>query len=176
MKIKYFIALSIFGANIAYSNILNIDSIESDFRQVITNEQNAKISYTGKMYATKSGNKALWEYINPVSKKIYYQGNGKLVIIEPTLQQAIYAKLNKVPNILKLLQNAKKTPSGLLVTNFNGIKYFIKAKNNRLEKVSYTDEMQNQVNIIFSNEKINKNINSSVFRYTIPANYDILEQ
>jgi len=176
MKIKYFIMSSIFSLNISYANILNIDSIKSDFRQIITNNQNAKISYSGKMYATKSQNKALWRYISPVSKDIYYLGSGKLIIIEPSLEQAIYAKLNKVPNILKLLQNAKKTPSGLLVTNFNGIKYFIKANNNKIEKVSYTDEMQNRVNIIFSNEEINKNINSSIFKYKIPSNYDILEQ
>ena len=108
MKIKYFIIASIFGLNISYANILNIDSIESDFKQIITNTQNAKISYSGKMYATKRQNKALWRYISPVSKDIYYLGHGNLVIIEPSLQQAIYAKLNKIPNILKLLKDAKK--------------------------------------------------------------------
>jgi outer membrane lipoprotein carrier protein len=176
MKIKYFIATVAVSVSTLSANILNISSIESNFMQVITNSQNAKVTYRGRLYATQKSNKALWEYTKPVSKKIYYEGGGKLVIIEPELEQAVYAKLNKVPNILKLLEDARKTPSGLLVTNFNGIKYFIKTEGNKIKKVSYTDEMQNRVNIIFSNEKINGYIDNRKFVYQIPANYDILEQ
>ncbi len=176
MKIKLFTLLAISISTVANANALNINSIESNFRQVITNEENAKVSYSGKLYAKKDTNKALWEYQTPVVKKIYYTGDGKLVIIEPELEQVIYAKLHKIPNILKLLKDAKKSKDGRLTTRFNGIDYTIKTDGDLLSSVSYIDEMQNRVTITFSNEKININIPNSKFSYTIPSGYDILEQ
>ncbi len=157
------------------ANTLNIQTLESNFKQSITNDQNAKIVYTGKMYATQAKNKALWEYNSPIVKKIYYKG-GKLVIIEPELEQVIYAKLDKVPNVLKLIKSAKKVADDTLQTRFNGITYNILIEGNKIINITYIDEMQNSVAIEFSNEKINRFLNESIFSYTIPADYDILEQ
>jgi outer membrane lipoprotein carrier protein len=176
MKIKLFVFSSIFITNIASANTLNIDTIESNFNQSVTNEQNAKVVYSGKMYASKSKNQALWEYNSPISKKIYYKGDGKVVIIEPELEQVVYAKLDKIPNVLKLLKSAKKTDDGRLKTKFNGINYYITANQNKIDKITYTDEMQNRVIIQFSDEKVNTYINESRFAYSVPAGYDILEQ
>ena len=176
MKVKLFVFSSIFITNIAQANALNIQTIESNFNQSITNEQNAKVVYSGKMYASQTKNQALWEYNSPISKKIYYKGSGKVVIIEPELEQVVYAKLDKIPNVLKLLESAKKTDDGRLKTKFNGINYYITANANKIAKITYTDEMQNRVVIEFSNEKVNSFIDKSRFAYSVPAGYDILEQ
>ncbi|RUM67171.1 MAG: outer membrane lipoprotein chaperone LolA [Sulfurospirillum sp.] len=176
MKIKLFLAISIISTLNLSAKLLNIETIESDFTQIVTNDQNAKVSYKGKLYASKKNNKALWEYISPVKKEIYYKGDGKIVIIEPELEQAVFAKLHKVPNILRLLQSAKKDGKDKLLTKFNGITYHIKTNDGKISSINYTDEMKNRVNIIFSNEKINEKINKSIFAYSIPNSYDIIEQ
>ena len=173
MKLSVLSAL--FLSSTISANNLNIQTLESNFKQSITNDQNAVITYSGKMYATQNHNQALWEYNAPIVKKIYYKG-GKLVIIEPELEQVIYAKLDKVPNILKLLKSAKKISDNRLQTKFNGLTYHITTQGNTIQKISYIDEMQNSVVIQFSNEKVNKTIDKSRFTYTIPADYDILEQ
>ncbi len=175
MNLKLSLLSGLFISSTMLANTLNIHTLESNFRQSITNDQNTKIVYTGKMYASQKKNQALWEYNTPIVKKIYYKG-GKLVIIEPELEQVIYAKLNKVPNILQLLHNAKKSADGRLKTRFNGITYFIKVSGNKIEKISYVDEMQNKVVIVFSNERVNHHIDNSRFAYVIPEDYDILEQ
>ena len=175
MKIKLFVLSSLFLSSTISANSLNIQTLESNFRQSITNDQNAKIVYTGKMYATQTKNQALWEYNSPIIKQIYYK-SGKLVIIEPELEQVIFAKLNKIPNVLKLLESAKKISENSLQTKFNGLTYNITTAGNSIDKISYTDEMENKVVISFTNKVVNQVIDSSRFAYTIPADYDILEQ
>ena len=175
MNNKLLTLSALFLTSTISANSLNIQTLESDFKQSITNDQNAKVTYSGKMYAKQAKNQALWEYNTPIIKQIYYQG-GKLVIIEPELEQVIYAKLNKVPNILKLLQSAKKVSADTLETKFNGLTYRIKTDKNTIEKISYTDEMENKVVISFTNEIVNHPIANSRFSYTIPDGYDILEQ
>jgi len=175
MNIKLFVLSSLFLSSTISANSLNIQTLESNFKQSITNDQNAKIIYTGKMYATQVKNQALWEYNTPIVKKIYYK-DGKLVIVEPELEQVIYAKLNKVPNILKLLKSAKKISDNSLQTKFNAITYNITTDGNKIENISYTDEMQNKVVISFTNEKVNSYINDTKFAYIIPADYDVLQQ
>ncbi len=175
MNIKLFVLSTLFVSSTISANNLNIRSLESNFRQSITNDQNAKVVYTGKMYATQAKNQALWEYNTPVVKRIYYKG-GKLVIIEPELEQVIYAKLDKVPNVLKLIKSAKKVADDTLQTHFNGITYNIMIEGNKIINITYIDEMQNAVVIEFNQERVNFPISDSTFAYTIPADYDILEQ
>jgi outer membrane lipoprotein carrier protein len=176
MNFKNLVLGSFLLSSTISANNLHITSLETDFTQTIVNDQNSKITYRGKMYATSAKNQALWEYNSPIEKKIYYKGGKELVIIEPELEQVIYAKLDKVPNILKLLQSAKKISENRLQTRFNGLTYTIETHGNKIEKISYVDEMQNSVIISFVNEKVNGTINSNKFTYTIPADYDILEQ
>jgi len=175
MHIKQFLFSSLFLSSTILANNLNIQTLESNFKQSITNDQNAKIVYTGKMYATQAKNQALWEYSTPIVKKIYYKG-GKLLIVEPELEQVIYAKLDKIPNILKLLKSAKKISKNSFQTKFNAITYTITTDGNTIENIRYIDEMQNSVVISFTQERVNRPIDSSRFSYTIPEDYDILEQ
>jgi outer membrane lipoprotein carrier protein len=176
MKIKLFLTSIVLISNIGYSKQLNITSIESEFRQSIVNDKKSKIVYKGKMYARSDQNVALWEYRSPINKKIYYQGDGKLVIIEPELEQAVLAKMDKVPNILQLLSQAKEIKPNVLKTRFNGIVYYIYLEGNRVKRISYKDNMDNRVTIDFINQKLNKNIALSRFNAVIPQGYDILEQ
>ena len=164
----------LYSASLMAKNI-HIESIQSHFTQSITNDQNAVITYKGNMYASQKENKALWEYHAPIIKQIYYQDK-KLVIIEPELEQVIFAKLDKIPNILALLKEAKKVGKETYETSFAGLTYTIMMKGEKIEKIQYKDELQNRVVIAFKEEKINQKIDSQIFEYTIPKGYDILEQ
>lgn len=172
---KILSSIVLLSATLLNANIANLNSLESDFKQSIINDQNSKIVYSGKMYATKKDNKALWIYKTPVEKKIYYNV-GQIVIIEPELEQAIFAKLSKVPNIMQLLSDAKKVSSDKLITTFNKIKYTIIIDDKKIQTISYVDEMQNKVSIEFNSQFINKTIPKDMFSYNIPESFDILEQ
>jgi len=56
------------------------------------------------------------------------------------------------------------------------LEVFVYSINNQLLDTYHFSERKNRVNIIFSNEKINKTINKNIFAYSIPENYDIIEQ
>ncbi len=176
MKMKLFLTTAILVANFAYAKAFYIKSIQSNFKQTIINEKNSKIVYQGKMSALADKNLALWEYTSPIHKKIYYEGDGKVVIFEPELEQVIFAKLGKVPNVLKLISSAKEIAPNRLKTKFNGITYYINLNGDKISSISYTDEMKNRVTIEFLNERVNTNINKNIFAYIIPKGYDILEQ
>ncbi len=175
MKKKVFLFLLLLSETIRADVTANLQSFASDFTQTIVNEQNARITYKGKLFAQKTNNQAVWIYTSPVNKKIYYT-NGKVVILEPELEQAIFAKLDKVPNILTLLKQAKKIGKEKYVTTFNKIRYTITFTGKEPSKITYTDELHNRVQILFSHQKINTKIPQNRFRYTIPEDYDILQQ
>lgn len=172
---KFLLSALLASTTLLSANITQLNSLESNFKQSIINDQNSRITYNGKMYATKHNNQALWIYTTPIEKKIYYK-DGSIVIIEPELEQVIFAKLSKVPNVLSLLSGAKKVSANKLVTNFNNIKYTITTSEDKIKSISYTDEIQNRVIIEFEAQKTNEYIDESKFTYSIPADFDILEQ
>ena len=172
---KIIFSVFILITNLISTELSNLKTISANFTQVITNESQNTIKYKGKMYAKKQENLALWIYTSPVEKKIYYR-DGDIVIIEPDLEQATFARLNKVPNIITILKNAKKVSKNTLIANFNKTKYTIILEKNIVKRISYKDEMQNNVSIRFTNVKTNKPISDDLFIYEIPAGFDILRQ
>ena len=172
---KILLSVALISTTLLSANIRQLNSLESNFKQSIVNDQNSRITYNGKMYATKQNNQALWVYTSPIEKKIYYK-DGAIVIIEPELEQVIFAKLSKVPNVLSLLNSAKQISENRFKTTFNNVKYTIKTNGNSIKSISYTDEIQNRVTIEFNSQKVNGHIDGSKFSYSIPEDYDILEQ
>ena len=172
---KKLLMMILVTSSLISADLANIKTIKTSFVQKIKNTANSVIIYKGEMFAKKENNLALWIYDKPVHKEIYYR-DGDIVIIEPELEQATFAKLDKVPNIITLLKKAKKVSQNTLVTTFKDTKYTIKTDHEKIKEISYKDEMQNKVSISFINPKINTNINDSRFIYQIPAGYDILKQ
>lgn len=175
MKKQIFLFLLTASISLSAAAIEDIHTFTANFRQTIHNDQQAKIIYRGKLFAQKEHNQALWIYTDPINKRIYYSG-GKVVIIEPELEQAIFAKLDKVPNILTLLKKAKKKAPHTYVTTFNNTQYTILFKEGKLDRIRYKDAMHNQIEIAFDHQKTNLPIDGKKFLYQIPADYDILEQ
>jgi len=175
LKKQRFLFLTILNSTLLSANTNDLNTFESDFTQNIINDQNTQITYHGKLYAKTQNNQALWIYTSPINKKIYYT-KGSVVIIEPELEQVIFAKLDKVPNILSLLKSAKKVSHNKLVTIYDNTEYKITVDGETIKQVDYKDMLQNRVTIMFTHQKNNQTIHNEKFLYHIPEDYDILEQ
>ncbi len=164
--------LFLFSFSILLFANFNINSIESDFKQSITNEQNQTIVYYGKFYA-RDDNNALWIYKKPIKKLLYFL-QGRVVIIEPDLEQVIFSKLENIPKILNILKKAKQK-DGKITAMCCDNTYNIKIIGNNIKTVKYIDKVGNKVTIKFYNENTNLILDDKIFEYKIPEGYDILK-
>jgi len=171
---KILISLSLAFLTLFANEIHNIQTYKADFKQIITNQSNKDIVYNGKIFI-KSPFSILWIYDEPIVKYVYINDN-KVAIIEPDLEQAIITKLSQEINIFKLLTESKKISDELYKNTVNNIEYSMIIKNNQLKQITYKDEIDNNVNINFSNIKQNINIDNNKFKYEIPYDYDIIRK
>jgi outer membrane lipoprotein carrier protein len=161
-------------ATLLFAKMGDFKTIQSDFIQKVTNDQNKTIVYEGKFYATKD-KKALWIYEKPVAKKIYFS-QSKVLILEPELEQAIITTLENTPNIAQLLKEAKEVSPNHYTTRFMDTIYTITASGDTIEKISYNDKLENHVEILFSNQSTNLFLDDELFRAEIPQGYDIVRE
>jgi len=164
----------LFTCNLLLAGIFDFDTISSDFKQTITNEENSQIVYEGSFYATTKS-KALWIYKKPVEKKIYFNQN-KVIIIEPELEQAIITNLENIPNITELLKKSNKKENGTYETVYDSKTYVIHTKNEEIRQITYSDKLGNSVKIELLNQTTNTILDDSLFKATIPFNYDVIAQ
>jgi outer membrane lipoprotein carrier protein len=157
-----------------FAGVFDFETISSEFKQTITNEENSKIIYKGNFYATNKA-KALWVYTSPIDKKIYFSQK-KVTIIEPELEQAIITNLQNTPNLTDILKSAKKTKENKYETIYDGVKYIIVVKNKNIDTISYMDKLENNVKIELFNQSTNTFLDNSLFIPNIPNNFDIITQ
>ena len=160
--------------SVLIAGAFDFDTISSDFKQTITNEENSKITYKGSFYATTKA-KALWVYKTPVEKKIYFSQN-QVVIVEPELEQAIITNLHNTPNLTEILKSSTKVDNTIYETTYDDIKYVIHVKNEIIDTISYSDKLENSVKIELFNQEINTFLDDSLFRATIPKDFDVITQ
>lgn len=168
--------LSVLLLSLAYLNasINVIDSFEGTFIQTITDEKEKTITYKGSVLATKP-QRAIWSYTSPISKDVYVDQNS-LTIIEPEIEQVIIKQITSDLNIFELIKKAKKISEGLYEASYMDKKYLIVFKNDLLESISYKDEFDNSVKIVFEDQKQNGKIDPTLFTPKIPANFDIIRE
>ncbi len=154
------------------AGLQNIHSFEADFTQSITNDKNSTLTYRGHVQASKP-QLALWHYISPVEKSIYIS-NGKATVVEPDLEQAYIQDINRNFDFFHLIKNAKKVGKNSFVAKFQDTKYILKIIDNKLISISYKDELENSVVIIFTKQRENKIYKRSEFTPIIPIDYDIV--
>jgi outer membrane lipoprotein carrier protein len=155
------------------ADLSTINSFEADFTQTINNENTKELRYKGHMIATKP-QYALWSYLSPVKKDIYISMY-KLTTIEPDMEQVIIQNISSEFNLFTMLKDAKKIKKDTYTTQINNVKYTIKTKNDTIiTSISYTDELDYKINIIFTNQELNKKIDVKLFHPQIPSGYDII--
>lgn len=157
----------------SYANISNISYFEANFTQKILDDNNKTIVYKGHVVAAKP-QFAFWRYQTPINKKVYISPS-EITVIEPDLEQAIIKHISEHFNFFALIKNAKKVDEKSYITHFNNRKYMIKLNNKEeITSISYVDEFDNHVKIVFEDQIENKKYKKEVFMPVIPRDYDII--
>lgn len=157
----------------ASSNLEDIKTFKANFIQKITNNSGKVIDYKGQVFIKNTG-KVLWKYETPIEKNVYLI-NDLAIIDEPELEQAIYTKLEKTIDIIKLIQNAKKIDENRYEAELYEVKYNIFIKDSKITSLSYNDDLGNKTVINFENIEQNSNIDERIFVFFPPKHYDIIE-
>jgi len=157
---------------LAISSVLEMSSFEADFNQIITDDKGKELSYSGHIVASKP-QYALWSYKEPVKKSVYITSR-YVTVVEPEIEQAIIRQIASDFDFFNMIQKAKKKRDNLYIATLNESKYTIKLENSMVKSISYLDEFENKVNIIFSNQSKNKIYSQDIFRAKIPVEYDII--
>jgi outer membrane lipoprotein carrier protein len=156
----------------SFASFQNINSFEADFKQNIVDDKNKTISYFGHIKAEKP-QYALWNYTKPIQKSVYIFSN-QAVIIEPDLEQAIIKHIKHNLDFFKLIKNAKQLSRNRYLAHYNNTDFYITIKKDLINSISYKDEFENNVTILFSNQVENKKINKMDFKPMIPDDYDVI--
>jgi outer membrane lipoprotein carrier protein len=152
----------------------NLNTFSAHFVQTVENEKKSVIKYTGEIKA-KRPNMAMWNYIAPVKKEIYIKDED-LVVIEPEIEQAILKKVGNTIAFFEMLKNAKKVDNETYKAKYEKLNITIHLKNNKIDSITYLDELENHVVIQFTNQMENQKIEDKVFKAKIPADYDVIYQ
>ena len=161
---------SLFGA-IKFDEL---KSFRANFVQKITNESNKTIEYKGKVFIKNNG-KVLWKYETPIIKNVYVLDN-IAIIDEPELEQAIYTTLENSIDMIKLLKNANKIEENKYQTSLYNVNYIINIKNDKINSLSYVDELENKIVISFLDAEQNIEIDDGLFKFIAPDFYDIIKK
>ena len=166
------IFLSMLFFTMSFASLSDINSFKADFTQNIVDEKNKVLSYRGHILASKPQN-ALWVYSQPVNKYVYINPR-TVTIIEPEIEQVIIKRIESNFNFFNMIQNAQKIDKNLYRAHYKESIFTIGTENNLLKSISYKDEFENSVEIIFSNQEQNIQIDKKLFVPFVPVEYDII--
>ncbi len=169
---KYIVTL-IISFTLSFASLDEINSFEASFTQSVTDSNNKVLSYSGSIMAKKPQN-VVWDYAKPIKKNVYINTQS-VTIIEPEIEQVIIKQIESSFNFFNMIQNAKLVKEDTFIAKYKESIFTITTKNNYIKSISYIDEFENKVMIVFDNQKQNEHINSNVFIPKIPSDFDIIE-
>jgi len=155
-----------------FASFNNINSFEADFAQSITDDKNKVLTYSGHIVASKPQN-AMWSYTKPVKKDIYIN-RFNVTIVEPEIEQVIIRKIESNFDFFNMISNAKKIEENRYIANYKESQFMITTQNSLIKSISYIDEFDNRVKIVFENQKQNENIDIKLFSPKIPRDFDVI--
>jgi outer membrane lipoprotein carrier protein len=150
---------------------MDLKTINGNFTQTLTSPDEDIITYEGSIFLNLNG-KALWRYSSPTPKEVYVNGKS-VVVVEPLLEQAIVAKIDSTFDINSLLK--EQIENGKKVVVYDGISYEVTFNDFKPKTISYVDQMENRVKILFENVELNGDFDASVFTPNIPKEFDIIK-
>jgi outer membrane lipoprotein carrier protein len=168
---KHFFILLIVST-ISLASLDNIDSFQADFTQTVTDDKNKSLVYSGHILASKP-QYALWDYKKPIQKFIYIN-ESRITVIEPEIEQVIIRNIESNFDFFYMIKNSKKITKDRYEAVYKEARFIITTKNNLLKSISYVDEFENNVKIVFENQKQNEKLNLEVFSPVYPVEYDII--
>lgn len=166
------IFLTILLITCTYASVDNISSFEADFAQSITDEKDKVLIYNGHVIAAKPQN-AKWKYTEPVNKDVYIS-KFKVTIVEPEIEQVILKRIESNFDFFQIISNAKKIKKNTYLANYKNSSFTIVKSNDLIESISYIDEFENRVKIVFKNQKQNHKIDLEIFTPSYPLYFDVI--
>lgn len=168
---KHIFILAIFF-NFGFASINSIKSFEAEFIQSVTDDKNKVLTYTGHVIATNEQN-AIWKYIKPIRKDIYVNAFN-VTIVEPEIEQVIIRKLEFSIDFFNIIKNAKKIKKDLFEAVYKESKFTITTQNELINSISYVDDFENNVKVVFDKQIQNEEVDLEVFTPNIPLEFDII--
>ncbi|EDZ62715.1 outer membrane lipoprotein carrier protein LolA [Sulfurimonas gotlandica GD1] len=158
--------------SLSFASFDNLNSFEADFTQSVTDDKNKSLVYKGHIIASKPQN-AVWNYIQPIKKDVYIN-RFNVTVIEPEIEQVIIRKIDASLDFFNMIQNAKEIEKDKYEANYKESKFTITTNNKIIKSISYIDEFENKVKIVFNNQKQNEEINKEIFVPKYPLEFDII--
>ncbi len=170
---KAFIFLTFF-INSLFAFGESIHSFEADFKQTITDDTGKVLSYEGKMY-TKRPNFVLWNYTKPERvAKMLYINKTRAVLVQPMLEQATITQISNEMNFFDILSSAKPVDQTHYKAKYKEMDFILEEDNGVIISLSYKDELENDILIIFSDQRQNRPLEDDIFIPKVPKEYDII--
>ncbi len=155
-----------------FASFDNLTTFQANFIQTITDEKNKILIYSGSVLASKPQN-VLWHYKEPVDKLVYINAYS-VSIVEPEIEQVIIKNLDTNFDFFNMIKNAKKIALDIYFVKFKNVEFYIKTKDNLLYSISYIDEFENAVKIIFSNQLYNQEISEKRYIPSFDLDFDVI--
>ena len=172
-KFLGFFALHFVAFGVALGFGEDIRTLKADFTQKTLSQENTLI-YSGTLLA-KAPAKAKWVYEKPTPKEIYINGK-KTTIYEPFLEQVSIGSAKRKIDFLQILRQAKLQKDGKYHSVYEDIDYALTLQGDKPQKLEFSDEFDNAVEIVFERVRINEAIDDREFDFVIPPNVDIIRQ
>jgi len=158
--------------SLSYASFDMLDSFDAAFIQSVTDDKDKTLTYKGHISASKPQN-ALWSYKEPIQKDVFINSR-QVTIVEPEIEQVIIRNINSSLDFFNMVKNAKEIKKGIYEAGFEGKIFTINTKENIIESISYIDEFENRVKILFFNQVQNKEINKDIFIPKYPLGFDVI--
>ena len=170
----FFITMFLLSLSLSANSLKDIKTFDADFEQKIVNPSKKEILYKGHLLI-KEPYFILWQYKEPILKNVYIINNFA-IIDEPELEQAIFSKLQNEIDIIELIKTAKKIDTNKYLAKIYDVNYELITENDKISKILYKDNLENNVTITFSNSLQNKEIDDEMFKFLPPEHYDIIRK
>jgi len=168
---KYLLTL-LLSFTLSFASFDTINSFEADFTQSVTDDKNKSLVYEGHIIASKPQN-AVWNYTKPIKKDVYIN-RFDVTVIEPEIEQVIIRKIESNFDFFSMIENAKRIEENKYLANYKESKFTITTNGKLIESISYIDEFENKVKIVFKKQKQNQEINFELFIPRYPIEFDII--
>lgn len=155
-----------------FASLKDISSFEADFIQSITDDKSNVLTYAGHIIASKPQN-AKWNYIKPIQKEVYIN-RFEVTIIEPEIEQVIIKRVELEFDFFNMISKAKKIKKDIYLAKYNNSEFTITLFKKLIKSIIYVDEFENNIEIIFKNQKQNDKIDLKKFTPIFPLYYDII--
>ena len=159
-------------STLAFASFDSLNSFQADFTQSVTDDKDKSLVYKGHVVASKPQN-AVWNYIKPIKKDVYIN-RFNVTVIEPEIEQVIIRRIDSSLDFFNMIQNAKEIQKNKYEAHYRESKFTITTKNELIETISYIDEFENKVKIVFENQKQNEKINMELFTPSYPLEFDVI--